>query len=240
MYSKPNKTITFKDLGRIDYQAAWDYQEELLKTVVAQKVANRSREEAEKVATENFLLFCEHPPVYTLGKTGKEDHLLLNHSQLDQQGFQFFKINRGGDITYHGPGQIVGYPIMDLDNFFTDIHKYLRYLEEAVILTLADYNLKAGRLEGATGVWLDEDKPNRARKICAMGIRASRWVTMHGWAFNVNVDLDHFANIVPCGIDDKAVTSLNKELGIESVDVNAVKGRLKKHFVNLFEAELND
>lgn len=240
MYTVQNKKITFEDLGTIDYQKAWDYQEELLKSIVAQKVANRDREEAEKLKTDNYLLFCEHPPVYTLGKTGKEDHLLLDQEQLDQQGFQFYKINRGGDITYHGPGQIVGYPIMDLDNFFTDIHKYLRHLEEAIIRTLADYNIAAGRLEGATGVWLDPSQPSKARKICAMGIRASRWVTMHGWAFNVNVDLNHFGNIVPCGIDDKAVTSLNKELDVESVDINEVKNRLKKHFLDLFEAQIND
>lgn len=240
MYKVQNKQITFQDLGRIDYQKAWDYQESLLKSIVEQKVANRSLDEEAKLSTKNYLLFCEHPPVYTLGKTGKEHHLLLNETQLDEQGFQFYKINRGGDITYHGPGQIVAYPIMDLDNFFTDIHKYLRFIEEAIIKTLADYNIAAGRLEGATGVWLDATQPEKARKICAIGIRASRWVTMHGLAFNVNVDLDHFANIVPCGIDDKAVTSLNKELGIDTVDTELVKARLKKHFVELFEGEIND
>jgi len=240
VYKVQNKQITFEDLGRIDYQKAWDYQESLLKSIVEQKVANRSLNEEAQMSTKNYLLFCEHPPVYTLGKTGKEDHLLLDETQLDEQGFQFYKINRGGDITYHGPGQIVAYPILDLDNFFTDIHKYLRFIEEAIIKTLADYNISAGRLEGATGVWLDAEQPEQARKICAIGIRASRWVTMHGLAFNVNVDLDHFANIVPCGIDDKAVTSLNKELGLEKVDTELVKARLKKHFAELFEGEIND
>ena len=188
------------------------------------------------VETQSKLIFCEHPHVFTLGKTGHLSHLLVNEEQLAAKGASFYKINRGGDITYHGPGQLVGYPIFDLDNFFTDIHKYLRFLEEAVILTLAEYGIESGRINGSTGVWLDWNNP-KARKICAMGVRSSRWVTMHGFAFNVNSDLDYFTNIIPCGIADKAVTSLHKELG-RPVDMIELQEKMKKHLAALFEMEL--
>ncbi|MCB9335979.1 MAG: lipoyl(octanoyl) transferase LipB [Flavobacteriales bacterium] len=228
--------VHFKDLGLIDYKEAWDFQEQLFKTNVDAKIENRR---ADKVVTPttSHLIFCEHPHVYTLGKSGDESHLLLSEALLKQKGATYYKINRGGDITYHGPGQIVGYPILDLDFFFTDIHKYLRYLEEMVILTLAEYGIKGERYEGYTGVWIDVDNPMKARKICAMGVRCSRWVTMHGFAFNVNANLDYFNNIVPCGISDKQVTSLQKELNQE-IDVEEVKLKLKHHFSTLFEAEL--
>jgi lipoyl(octanoyl) transferase len=227
--------VQFQDLGLIDYKEAWDYQEEVFKYNIDAKIENRK---ADKTVTEtiNHLLFCEHPHVYTLGKSGDESHLLLSEALLKQKGATYYKINRGGDITYHGPGQIVGYPILDLDHFFTDIHKYLRFLEEMIILTLAEYNIEAGRYEGYTGVWLDADNPLKARKICAMGVRCSRWITMHGFAFNINPNLDYFNNIVPCGITDKQVTSMQKELNRE-IDVNEVKEKLKKHFLQLFKAE---
>ncbi|WP_100612148.1 lipoyl(octanoyl) transferase LipB [Confluentibacter lentus] len=229
-----NKTIEIQDLGLKDYKQTWDYQEHLFKAIVDIKIKNR--QEDTDVETPNYFLFVEHPHVYTLGKSGDMSNLLLNERQLSEKGATFYKINRGGDITYHGPGQIVGYPILDLDNFFTDIHKYLRLLEETMILTLADYGLKAGRSEGETGVWLDVGSPF-ARKICAMGVRASRWVTMHGFALNVNANLGYFDNIIPCGIRGKAVTSLNVELGVEHVDEAEVKEKLLKHFSSLFEAE---
>lgn len=228
-----NKNIQFKDLGLIDYKQAWDHQASLLEGIVQTKRDNREREE--QMQTENFLLFCEHPPVYTLGKSGSTDNILLSEEEMTERGIQFYKINRGGDITFHGPGQIVGYPILDLENFFTDIHKYLRLLEESIIQTLAEYGVKAGRIEKATGVWVDIDKGPLARKICAMGIRCSRWVTMHGWAFNVNTDLDYFNHIIPCGITDKGVTSLNKELGVQTVDINEVKQKLLQNFTKNFE-----
>ena len=190
-----------------------------------------------QIPTKNHLLFVEHPNVYTLGKSGNVNHLLINEIQLEEKKATYYKINRGGDITYHGPGQLVGYPILDLDYFFSDIHKYLRLLEETIILTLDEYGIKAGRSKGETGVWLDEDNVFKARKICAMGVRCSRWVTMHGWGFNVNSNLDYFKNIIPCGIQDKAVTSLNKELG-HDVDLNEVKQKLKKHFSQLFDCDL--
>ena len=237
MYSNPNRTIQFQDLGTVSYKQTWDYQDQLFKSVIAQKVANRKRAESERVPTANHLLFCNHPHVYTLGKSGSMENLLLNNEQLEEENIEFFKINRGGDITYHGPGQIVGYPILDLDNFFTDIHKYLRLLEEMIIRTLAEYGVIGGRVKGATGVWIEGENPLKARKICAMGIRCSRWVTMHGWAFNVNADLNYFNNIIPCGITDKAVTSLQEELQ-EKVNMKEVKAKLKKHFAVLFEAEL--
>jgi len=230
-----NKIIELQDLGLQDYKKTWDYQERLFKAVVDTKIKNR-RENA-NLETTNHFLFVEHPHVYTLGKSGDLSNLLLNEEQLIQKGASFYKINRGGDITYHGPGQIVGYPILDLENFFTDIHKYLRLLEEMIILTLDEYGLKAGRSEGETGVWLDVGTPF-ARKICALGVRASRWVTMHGFALNVNADLGYFDNIIPCGIRGKAVTSLNVELGKQNVDEAEVKTKLLKHFTNLFEAEL--
>lgn len=204
--------VRVRDLGRIDYKQAWDLQEELLKTAVDCKISNRKNETA--VMPQQHLLFCEHPHVYTLGKSGAFENLLLDEAHLQQIDAQFYKINRGGDITYHGPGQLVMYPILDLEQFFTDIHQYLRYLEEAVIRTLAEFQITAARYEGLTGVWIDADTP-RARKICAMGVKCSRWITMHGIALNVSPDLGYFGNIVPCGIQDKAVTSMAKELGRE-------------------------
>ncbi|MGZ4044356.1 MAG: lipoyl(octanoyl) transferase LipB [Bacteroidia bacterium] len=232
-----NKKIIFRDLGIMDYKACWDYQEKLFNEIVAQKTANRDLPESEKISTKNYLLFVEHPHVYTLGKSGDEKNLLVNENQLKEKEASYYKINRGGDITYHGPGQLVAYPILDLDNFFTDIHRYLRLLEETIILTLKEYGIESGRSKGETGVWLDADNKLKARKICAMGVRCSRWVTMHGWGFNVNSNLDYFNNIIPCGINDKAVTSLNKELG-HDVDMNEIKEKLKKNFASLFEAEL--
>jgi lipoyl(octanoyl) transferase len=234
-----NKTVLFKDLNLMDYKECWDYQETLFNETVALKIANRNTEPQLQIPTKNHLLFVEHPNVYTLGKSGDASHLLINENQLEEKKATYYKINRGGDITYHGPGQLVGYPILDLDHFFTDIHKYLRLLEETIILTLDEYGIKAGRSKGETGVWLDEDNVFKARKICAMGVRCSRWVTMHGWGFNVNSNLDYFKNIIPCGIQDKAVTSLNKELG-QDVDLSEIKLKLKKHFETLFECELID
>lgn len=225
-----NKQVTFEDWGLTDYQAAWDRQESLFTEVVGKKTDNRVN--GTDHPTSNYLIFTEHPHVYTLGKSGNPKNLLLDDAGLQAKHATYYRINRGGDITYHGPGQIVGYPILDLDNFFTDIHLYLRTLEEAVIRTLADYGIEAGRYPGYTGVWIDADN-ERARKICALGVRASRWVTMHGFAFNVNTDLSYFKNIVPCGIDDKAVTSIAHELG-ESQDIDIVKERLKKHIAALF------
>lgn len=230
-----NKKVELQDLGNKDYKATWDFQEELFAKIVDIKINNR-REERED-DTPNYFLYVEHPHVYTLGKSGDMTNLLLSEKQLEAKGATFYKINRGGDITYHGPGQIVGYPIIDLENFFTDIHKYLRFLEEAIILTLAEYNIIGTRSEGETGVWLGVGTPF-ARKICAMGVRASRWVTMHGFALNVNADLGYFDNIIPCGIKGKAVTSLNVELGVEKVDEQEVKEKIVKHFAQLFEAEM--
>ncbi|MEZ4810769.1 MAG: lipoyl(octanoyl) transferase LipB [Allomuricauda sp.] len=230
-----NKKVVLQDLGYKDFKETWDYQEFLFKEIVDLKIKNR-REDT-NLETPNHFLFVEHPHVYTLGKSGDITNLLVDENVLRQKGASFYKINRGGDITYHGPGQVVGYPILDLDNFFTDIHKYLRFLEEMVILTLADYGLKGERSEGETGVWLDVGTPF-ARKICAMGVRASRWVTMHGFALNVNTDLGFFDLMIPCGIKDKAVTSLNVELGKKEVDMEEVKQKLLTHFQTLFEAEL--
>src|SRR5690554_491341 len=232
-----NKKVKFIDLGVKDYKKAWDYQEELFAQSVAMKIANRNSPPEKQTATNNYLLFVEHPHVYTLGKSGQASHLLLNEEGLKTKNANFYRINRGGDITYHGPGQLVGYPILDLENFFTDIHKYLRLLEEAVILTLAEYGIEAGRIEGLTGVWLDHIGQNRPRKICALGVKTSRWITMHGFAFNVNSDIDYFGNIVPCGITDKAVTSLHLELG-RPVDEEEVKEKVKRHIAELFEMEL--
>jgi len=231
---KMNKKIQLLDLGQKDYKETWEYQEELFKDIVDLKIRNR-REELD-LETPNYLLFVEHPHVYTLGKSGDFSNLLLSEKQLEAKGATFYKINRGGDITYHGPGQIVGYPILDLENFFTDIHKYLRFLEEVIIRALADYNIVGTRSEGETGVWLGVGTPF-ARKICAMGVRASRWVTMHGFALNVNADLGYFDNIIPCGIRGKAVSTLNVELGVEKVDEAEVKEKIKKYFSELFEAE---
>lgn len=238
-----NKKVFFEDWGLTDYKQAWDRQEELfgktvnLKTAIRnQQVAAGGVDEDEAMLTPNYLIFCEHPHVYTLGKSGKPDHLLLDEKGLAEKHAAYYPINRGGDITYHGPGQIVSYPILDLDNFFTDIHLYLRTLEEAVIQTMAHYGLKGERYPGYTGVWLDADN-EKARKICAMGVRCSRWVTMHGLAFNVNTDLDYFKNIVPCGIDDKDVTSMKRELG-NDVNINEVKEILKHHISVLFGMEI--
>ena len=226
-----NKNILLKNLGSKDYKETWDYQTELLQEIVDQKISNRKNKES--IETKNHFIFVEHPHVYTLGKSGDLDNLLLNENQLKEKGATFYKINRGGDITYHGPGQIVGYPILDLENFFTDIHKYLRLLEEVIILTLADYGLKAERSDGETGVWLDVGTPF-ARKICAMGIRSSRWVTMHGFALNVSPDLGYFDNIIPCGIKGKAVTSLEVELG-KKIPLEEVQKKILNHFKDLFE-----
>ena len=226
-----NKQIIVKDLGHKDYKETWDYQESLFEEIVELKRKNRA--ENTEVSTPNYFLFVEHPHVYTLGKSGHIENLLIDEAALAKKGASFYKINRGGDITYHGPGQIVGYPIIDLENFFTDIHKYLRLLEEVIIRTLAEYGIKGERSEGETGVWLDVGTPF-ARKICAMGVRASRWVTMHGFALNVNTDLGYFDNIIPCGIRGKAVTSLNVELSKEKVDTEEVKTHILKHFEEIF------
>ena len=231
------ENVNFRDLGLIDYVEAWNLQEKLFNEVVARKLANRSIEKKYQQTQEHFLLFCEHPHVYTLGRTGNEENLIVTESELEKLQATFYRNNRGGDITYHGPGQIVGYPILDLDYFFTDIHKYLRFLEEAVILTLAEYKISAGRIAGCTGVWLDVDDNKRARKICALGVRCSRWVTMHGFAFNVNTDLSYFNHIIPCGISDKSVTSLEKELG-RKLDIGEVKEKLKKHLCVIFGMKL--
>lgn len=230
-----NKNVFFQDLGSKDFQETWDFQETLFNKIVDLKIQNRRNTTEEPTA--NYFLFVEHPHVYTLGKSGDLSNLLLSEQQLKDKGATFYKINRGGDITYHGPGQIVGYPILDLENFFTDIHKYLRLLEEVIILTLQEYGIQSGRSEGETGVWLGVGTPF-ARKICAMGVRASRWVTMHGFALNVNVDLGYFDNIIPCGIRGKAVTSLHVELGVESVDEEELKEKIAIHFADLFEAQL--
>lgn len=227
------REVLFCDLGNMDYKECWDLQEKLFAGTVNQKVINRNAEENAQVTTKDYLLFVEHPHVYTLGKSGDVANLLLDDEGLRRVGAKYYPINRGGDITYHGPGQIVGYPILDLDHFFTDIHKYLRFLEEAIILTLSEYGIVAGRIGGLTGVWIDGHDETKARKIAALGVKCSRWVTMHGFAFNVNADLNYFGNIVPCGIDDKAVTSMNLELGRE-LDFSEVKLKLKKHLANLF------
>jgi len=222
------RKVQFQDIGRVSYGTAWDFQTELFMETVDLKLANRKHPEtATAQETTDHFLFVEHPPVFTLGKSGKMEHLLVDQEQLEKDGFEFFPVNRGGDITYHGPGQIVGYPIIDLDHYFTDIHKYLRYL--------ADYGLKAGRSDGETGVWLDEGTPF-ARKMCAMGVKASRWTTMHGFALNVNADLSHFDYIVPCGISDKKVTSLHVELGRE-VDLQEVKDKIKFYFEKQFDCQ---
>ncbi|MFD2246903.1 lipoyl(octanoyl) transferase LipB [Pontibacter ruber] len=233
-----NKEIQFEQLGLIDYKEAWDYQDKLFTSILEIKAANRNAEPDAQQVTPNYLLFCSHPHVYTLGKSGHESNLLINEEGLKAKGATFYKINRGGDITYHGPGQIVGYPILDLENFFTDIHKYLRFLEEAIILTLKDYGIEAGRIAGLTGVWLDHEEQKNPRKICAMGVKCSRWVTMHGFAFNINTDLNYFNNIVPCGITDKQVTSLAKEFGYE-VPLADVEEKLKKHLADLFGAVIS-
>ncbi|MEX1191274.1 MAG: lipoyl(octanoyl) transferase LipB [Brumimicrobium sp.] len=226
--------VIFKDLGTIDYQRAWDYQEELFKSIIDLKIKKRDGKSTEE--TKNYLLFCEHPHVYTLGKSGKKEHLLLSEERLSEVNATYYKINRGGDITYHGPGQIVAYPIFDLESyFFTDIHKYMRLLEEAVIQTLLEYGVESGRVDGLTGVWVDGDKSN-ARKICAMGVKSSRWVTMHGIGFNINTDLNYFNHIVPCGIEDKNVTSLQNELG-RTLNLLEVKEVLKDQLAKQFNVK---
>ena len=231
------KEVALIDLGLIAYEEGWAIQERLFNETIQTKIGLRNNSLPLGTTTENYLIFCEHPHVYTLGKTGSEDHLLLNEKELKEKNATYHRINRGGDITYHGPGQIVGYPIFDLDHFFTDIGKYLRYLEDAIILTLSDFGITAGRIKGATGVWLDPESATLARKICAIGVRTSRWVTMHGFALNVNPNLDYFGNIVPCGITDKSVTSMQVELGKE-IPLDEVKKRIKKHFEELFKIRL--
>jgi len=243
--------VIFRDLGRMEYKEAWDYQEKLLQENAKRKSAVHSlqstdvndNDDAEltthdsQLTTEHYLLFVEHPPVYTLGKSGNIENVLMSEDQLEENGIQFFRTNRGGDITFHGDQQIVGYPILDLEKFYTDIGKYLRNLEEVIIITLADYGLKGARSSGETGVWLDPDIPGMERKICAMGVRTSRWITMHGFAFNVNTDLSYFKNIIPCGIQNKQVTSLEKELG-RKIDFEEAKKSVKKNFEKVFEVEL--
>jgi lipoyl(octanoyl) transferase len=224
--------VIFQDWGMVDYKEAWDRQEMYFAKTLKIKSDNRTNNT--QIPTNHYLFFCEHPHVYTLGKSGKQENLLLDDDGLNDADATYYKINRGGDITYHGPGQIVGYPILDLDYFFTDIHKYLRFLEDAIINTLKKYGIESGRIPGLTGVWLDVDDASKARKICAMGVRCSRWVTMHGFAFNVNSNLNYFNNIIPCGIDDKAVTSMEKELG-HPLDFEEVKSVLKNEIAILFE-----
>lgn len=230
-----NKRTEFIDLGLIDYKEAWDYQTDLFEKVLATKAKNRTLSEDQQYLTENFLLFCQHPHVYTLGKSGKESNLLVRPENLAELGATYYHINRGGDITYHGPGQLVGYPVLDLENFFTDIHRYMRLLEEAIIRTLKVVGVESGRIPDLTGVWVDHQK--NPRKICAMGVKTSRWVTLHGFALNINTDLTYFDHIVPCGISDKAVTSLQRELG-HPVEINLVKDILKDNIAEVFEMNL--
>jgi lipoyl(octanoyl) transferase len=236
MNSIPNKKVKFIDLGLKDYQEAWDYQVSLFDKALAIKSENRNLPAEEQKITDNYLLFCEHPHVFTLGKSGDEKNLIISKEELNAVHATYHHINRGGDITYHGPGQIVGYPIIDLENFFTDIHKYMRLMEESVIQTLKEYSIEAGRIAGLTGVWIDFENERKARKICALGVKTSRWVTMHGFAFNINPDLRYFAYIVPCGIQDKAVTSLEKELG-KKVDFREAQEILKEKFREQFDME---
>lgn len=233
-----NHQTKFIDLGLIEYPQAWDYQTNLFSTILEVKSGNRTASEANQQLTNNYLLFCEHPHVYTLGKSGNEDNLLIKKEELSSIGATYHHINRGGDITYHGPGQLVGYPILDLENFFTDIHQYMRLLEEAVIQTLAEFNIESGRIKGLTGVWLDTDDSKKARKICALGVKTSRWVTLHGFALNVNTDLSYFDKMIPCGITDKTVTSMQRELkGV--VDMDQVKRILKGKLAELFKMNLH-
>lgn len=231
-----NKKAHFVHLGLIDYKKAWDYQSDIFNRIVAVKIENRSRPEEAQIPTDNFVLFCEHPHVFTLGKSGDEKNLLIAKEDLDSIHASYYHINRGGDITYHGPGQIVGYPVIDMENFFTDIHRYMRTLEEAVIRTLLEYDILAGRIPGLTGVWVDAGRPEHARKICALGVKTSRWVTMHGFALNVNTDLRYFGYIVPCGIAEKGVTSMEAELG-RKPDMPEVEGILREHLGRLFGFE---
>jgi len=237
MNSTLNKQTQFIDLGLIDYQKAWDYQTDLFNKILTIKSKNRNLPDNEQQPTNNYLLFCEHPHVFTIGKSGDEKNLVIPVADLSSIGASYHQINRGGDITYHGPGQIVVYPVIDLENFFTDIHQYMRTLEESVIATLKEFNIEAGRINGMTGVWLDWSDERKARKICALGVKTSRWVTMHGLAMNVNTDLNYFNHIVPCGIQDKAVTSLKKELNSDQ-DIWRVKEILKQKISSLFEMQL--
>jgi lipoyl(octanoyl) transferase len=234
MTYKKNKLVQFQDLGLIDFKQAWDIQEKLLEETVGSKIQNKNNNFEDVLLTNNHLIFCEHTPVYTLGKSGKEKNLLLSQEELQKNKINYYKINRGGDITFHGPGQLVGYPILDLENFFTDIHKYLRLLEEAVILTLQEYNIVAGRIDGLTGVWVEHENQEKTRKICAMGVKCSRWVTMHGFALNINTNLEYFDNIIPCGIDDKAVTSMKKEMGME-INFRDVQEKMKRNLATVFD-----
>ncbi|SKC74375.1 lipoyl(octanoyl) transferase LipB [Ohtaekwangia koreensis] len=236
MNSLPNRKVKFIDLDLKDYQEAWDYQVSLFEKTIAIKTGNRNLPADQQKITDNYLLFCEHPHVFTLGKSGDEKNLIISKEELNAVHATYHHINRGGDITYHGPGQIVGYPILDLENFFTDIHKYMRLMEESVIQTLKEYKIEAGRISGLTGVWIDFENEKKARKICALGVKTSRWVTMHGFAFNINPDLRYFAYIVPCGIQDKAVTSLEKELG-RKVDIREAEEILKEKFREQFDME---
>lgn len=237
MEYKKNKKVNFKKLGLIDYKQCWDYQTDIFTGIVDVKIKNRDLPLDMQKETENYLLFCQHPHVYTLGKSGTKENLLINEEALIKRGASYYEINRGGDITYHGPGQLVAYPILDLDNFFTDIHKYMRFLEESVILTLKDFGIEAGRVPGLTGVWINFQDEKRARKICAMGVKTSRWVTMHGLALNVNPDLHYFQNIIPCGIVDKEVTSIEKELG-RKVEMAEVEKSLLKHMSLVFDLDI--
>ena len=229
-----NKKIILRDIGKSSFSDAWEYQEDIFKKIIDQKIKNRSNEN--KMETNNFLIITEHDPVYTIGKSGNISNLLLNDDEMKTQGIEFYKINRGGDITYHGPGQIMGYPIIDLDNFFTDINLYLRKLEEVIINTLKSYDLRGFTIKGETGVWV-KDNNGLSKKVCAFGIRASRWVTMHGFSFNVNPELNYFKNIIPCGIKDKGVTSVS-ELKNSNIEMNQIKQILYKNFAKSFSAEL--
>jgi lipoyl(octanoyl) transferase len=231
------QVVFFKDLGKMDYKTAWDYQESLLKENLEKKKAAMESGEKGDPGTNHFLLFVEHPPVYTLGKSGKIEHVLINEEQRREKGIEFYQTNRGGDITFHGPDQVVGYPIFDLEKFYTDIGRYLRDLEEVIILTLQEYGITAGRSAGETGVWIDALIPGKERKICAMGVRCSRWITMHGFALNVNTDLGYFNHIIPCGIQNKKVTSLKEETGNE-VSMNEVKEKLKRNFESVFNVTI--
>lgn len=242
MITITKQAVLFEDLGRRDYQEVWDYQERLLQENVQLKSGAYQQQQPDdaaprEIATQHHLLFVEHPPVFTLGKSGHMENILISEEERQAKGIQFYKINRGGDITFHGPQQIVGYPILDLEKFYTDLGKYLRSLEEVIILTMAEYGLQGERSKGETGVWLDTAIPEKARKICAMGIRCSRWITMHGFAFNVNTDLSYFSHIIPCGIENKQVTSMEKELSF-ALDLNEVKEKLKANFEKVFEVEL--
>lgn len=230
--------ILYADLGSSDYKQTWDFQEQLLQQIMQLKLEGRNQGFGDHAPTPHYLLFCEHPHVFTLGKSGKPEHLLSNEQQLKNAHATYYKINRGGDITYHGPGQVVGYPILNLDLFFNDIHHYMRLLEEVIIRTLNEYGIVGSRIEKLTGVWIDAGKPS-ARKICAFGVRCSRWITMHGWALNVNTQLDYFNHIVPCGISDKAVTSMEKELG-KNMNLDEVKSILLKHFSEVFNASIKN